>query len=201
MGGGTTEISIFEQGTLLSTSVLPIGGEYITKDLAIVLRTSIEEASRIKEKHGVAASSMARDDVIISVRNIQGKEVRQVSQQVVADIISARVLEMADMIHAELRQCSFLEKLPGGLVITGGGAQLAGIVEVMEDYMNIPVRLGVPENVRGLPAEMNRPQNAVALGGLIYGSNNIMPVANDSNYGLTSVFSKFSYWLRDLFGY
>lgn len=201
MGGGTTEISVFEQGTILSTAVLPIGGEYITKDLAIVLRTSIEEATRIKENYGVAAPAMASENIVINVRNIQGKEVRQVSQQVVADIISARVLEMAEMIYTELRQCAFLEKLPGGLVITGGGSQLAGIVDVMENYMNIPVRLGIPDNVKGLPNDMNRPQNAVTLGGLIYScSNSVGTVPNETNYGLSRVFKGLSYWIKDLFG-
>jgi len=200
MGGGTTEISVFEQGTLSSTAVLPIGGEYITRDLAIVLRTSIEEASRIKEEAGVASTAMARSDIMVNVRNIQGNDLKQVSQHVIADIVSARVLEMMEMIHAELSQTTYLDKLPGGLVISGGGAQLAGIVEVMENYLNIPVRLGLPDNIKGLQRELNRPENAVVLGCVCHGANMSNPTMMDNNQGISSMFAKITYWLRDLFG-
>ncbi|PKM77644.1 MAG: cell division protein FtsA [Firmicutes bacterium HGW-Firmicutes-15] len=199
MGGGTTEISVFSQGSILSTSVLPIGGDYISKDLAIVLRTSIEDAVRIKEDCGVAAPEMARDDVIINARNIQGNDVRQVSQQLVADIISARVIEMVEMIYTELQQLTYLDKLAGGLVLTGGGAQLAGIVEVMEGYMDIPVRLGLPENIKGLVGDINIPRNSVALGALIYGFKHMEPAIVDTRAGVSSVFHKVNYWLKDLF--
>jgi cell division protein FtsA len=199
MGGGTTEISIFSQGSILSTSVLPIGGDYISKDLAIVLRTTIEDAVRIKEDCGVAAPEMARDDVIINARNIQGNDVRQVSQQLVADIISARVIEMVEMIYTELQQLTYLDKLAGGLVLTGGGAQLAGIVEVMEEYMDIPVRLGMPENIKGLVGDINIPRNSVALGALIYSFKHLEPEMVETKAGVSSVFHKINYWLRDLF--
>jgi len=199
MGGGTTEISVFNQGSILCTSVLPIGGDYITKDLAIVLRTSIEEAVRIKENCGVAAPEMAGDDVIVNLHNIQGNEVRQVSQQLVADIISARVQEMMEMIYTELQQLTFLDKLTGGIVLTGGGAQLAGFTQVMEEYMNLPVRRGMPENIKGLSDDINRPQNSVALGALIYGLKNLEPVMLEAKPGVSSVFDRLNYWLKDLF--
>jgi len=199
MGGGTTEISVFNQGSILATSVLPIGGDYITKDLAIVLRTSIEEAVRIKENFGIAAPEMARDDVTISMRNIQGSETKQVSQRLVADIISARVMEMLEMIYTELQQLTDIDKIAGGIVFTGGGARLAGLVELMETYMDIPVRLGRPENIKGLSDELNLPQYAVALGGLVYGLKNMEPVMVEAEAGVSIVFNKIMLWLRDLF--
>ncbi|HNX92411.1 MAG TPA: cell division protein FtsA [Syntrophomonas sp.] len=200
LGGGTTEISVFEQGALLSTSVLPIGGEYITRDLAIVLRTSIEEATRIKEESGVAAITMANSEVMVNVRNIQGNEVKQVSQHVIADIVAARVTEMVQMIHAELAQTTYLDKLPGGLVLSGGGAQLKGIAEVMEAYLNIPVRIGRPDNIRGLQREYNQPQNAVALGCICYGAQRTSPGLMENTHRFSPVFNKILYWFRDLFG-
>ncbi len=200
LGGGTTEISVFEQGTLSSTAVLPIGGEYITRDLAIVLRTSIEEATRIKEEAGVATTSIARSDIMVNVRNIQGNDLKQVSQHVIADIVSARVVEMVEMIQAELSQSTSLNKLPGGLVVSGGGAQLAGIVEMMESYLSIPVRLGVPDNIKGLQRELNRPQNSVVLGCLCHGANMSNPVTLENYQGISNIFAKVTYWLKDLFG-
>ncbi|HPF20367.1 MAG TPA: cell division protein FtsA [Syntrophomonas sp.] len=200
LGGGTTEISVFEQGVLLSTSVLPIGGEYITRDLAIVLRTSIEEAARIKEESGVADISMASSEVMINVRNIQGSEVKQVSQHVIADIVAARVAEIATMVHAELMQTTDLDKLPGGLVLCGGGAQLKGIAEVMEAYLNIPVRIGRPDNIRGLQREYNLPGNAVVLGCINYASRRASFSLIDHNHKFGKAFGRITYWLKDLFG-
>lgn len=199
IGGGTTEISVFEQGTLLSTAVLPIGGEYITRDLAIVLRTSIEEASRIKEEVGVASTAMARSDIMVNVRNIQGNDLRQVSQHVIADIVSARVMEMAEMIHAELNQSTDLDKLPGGLVISGGGAQLSGMVEMMESTLNIPVRIGLPDSIKGLQRELNRPQNAVVLGCINYGAKRANYSMIEKSKKVSTIFSKITYWFKDLF--
>ncbi len=199
MGGGTTEISVFEQGTLSSTGVIPIGGEYITRDLAIVLRTSIEEASRIKEEAGVALPSMASSDIMVNVRNIQGNDLKQVSQHVIADIVSARVMEMAEMIHAELSQNTYLDKLPGGLVISGGGAQLSGIVDMMESYLNIPVRMGLPDNIRGLQRELIKPQNAVVLGCISYGANSANHSMIEKSQRVSTMFEKITYWFKDLF--
>jgi len=199
MGGGTTEISVFGQGSVLSTAVLPVGGNYITKDLAIVLRTSLEEAARIKEAYGVAVPEMARDSLAIKIHNIQGNEIKEVSQRLVAEIISARVVEILEMIYIELQQMTYWDKLAGGMVITGGGAQLAGIVELMEAYMDIPVRLGMPDNIKGLSDEVNIPQNSVALGGLIYGFKNMEPAIIEAKPGVSSVFQKLNDWLKELF--
>ncbi|MDD2619071.1 MAG: cell division protein FtsA [Syntrophomonadaceae bacterium] len=198
IGGGTTEISCFEAGSLLFTSVLPVGGEYITKDLAIVLRTSVEEAARIKEKNGVASPDMASSDVVIDVKNIQGRDSKQVSQQVVADIISARVAEIIEMIYTELKNFACLQRIPGGIVLCGGEAELTGIARVMEDYFDIPVRLGIPENLRGIPLDFNRPQNATILGGLIYAANHLN-ISSVNKRGFSGLFDKIVYWWRDLF--
>lgn len=199
IGGGTTEIAIFEEGSFLFTSVLPVGGDYITKDLAIVLRTSIEEAARVKENYGFASPAMVSDEVNIKVNNIQGGESKVITQHIIADIINARVLEMAEMINAELEQSGYRERLPGGLILTGGGAQLRGIAETLEDFINLPVRLGIVENIKTLAADINKPQNAVALGGLIHSARDFRAVEFEQNQTLENVFSRLSFWLKDLF--
>lgn len=199
IGAGTIDISFFEAGSILYTSVLPVGGEYITKDLAIVLRTSLEEAARIKENYGVASSETADSSTLIDVRNIQGKEVKQISQEVVSEIINARVVEIIEMIYAELNQFDCWDRIPGGIVLTGGGAELAGITGVMEKYLNVPVRLGVPDNLRGIPADFNRLENASVLGGLVYSARNLDITYDEEDQGLTSIFNRISYWFIDLF--
>ncbi|MBC7076250.1 MAG: cell division protein FtsA [Syntrophomonadaceae bacterium] len=198
IGGGTIEITYFEAGSIISTSVLPLGGEYITKDLAIVLKTSIEEAAKIKETEGVASMDMVEDGRIINVRNVQGKDVKQVSQQVIADIISARIIEMLEMIYVELKNFGCLGKLPGGIVLIGGEARLPGIVNVMEDYLNLPVRLGMPENLRGITTDFNCPQNAVVLGGLVYAARDFS-LNYERKDGASNVWGKIKYWFKDLF--
>ncbi len=199
IGGGTTDISYFEGGNLLCAGVLPIGGDYITRDLAIVLKTSLEDAAKIKESDGVAGPGQASDDVIVTVNNLHGKEVRQVSQQVIADIIYARVLEMIEMIYSELKQFNCLEKIPGGIVLTGGGAHLTGIEEIMEDYMNITVRSGIPENLRGVQSDISRPDYATVIGGLIYSGKNI-DITYENKHGVPGLLNKINYWLREFFG-
>lgn len=197
-GAGITEVTVFEDGSILHSSVLPVGDEYITRDLAIVLKTSIEEAARIKQQYGVASPELIDQDSMVAIKNVQGKEIKQVSQQVIADIINARVTEIIAMILAEIKHYVSQEGIPGGIVVSGGGTELSGLINVMEAYFNTSVRIGLPENIRGLPTEFNRPQNAAVLGGVIYAAQNMKPVYYEDK-GFTSIFHKMNYWLRDLF--
>lgn len=198
-GGGTTEISLFQQGKILFTSVLPVGGEYITSDIAIVLRTSIEEASRIKEEIGVASPTLANEEMIVDIHGIQGTESRGVSQYVVADIISARVQEISEMICAEFKQWSSGIKIPGGIVMTGGGAQLPGIADLMQEYSGMPVRIGLPEAMKAVSIDMNTPDNAAVLGSLIYGSRYMKIYKDETQQDVASIFQRINNWFRDLF--
>lgn len=200
-GAGITEVTIFEGGKILHSSVLPVGDEYITRDLAIILKTSIEEAARIKQQYGIASPELLgqdSQDSMVAIKNIQGKEIKQVSQQVIADIINARVVEIVAMILAEIKLYISVEDIPAGIVLSGGGAELPGLVDVMEDYLNTSVRMGLPENLRGLPTEFNRPQNAAVLGGVIYAVQNTKTFYNEEK-GFTGIFHKINYWLKDLF--
>lgn len=200
-GAGITEVTIFEGGKILHSSVLPVGDEYITRDLAIILKTSIEEAARIKQQYGIASPELLgqdSQDSMVAIKNIQGKEIKQVSQQVIADIINARVVEIIAMILAEIKLYISVEDIPAGIVLSGGGAELPGLVDVMEDYLNTSVRMGLPENLRGLPTEFNRPQNAAVLGGVIYAVQNTKTFYNEEK-GFTGIFHKINYWLKDLF--
>jgi len=198
-GGGTTEISLFREGSLLSTSVLPFGADYITQDLAIILKTSREEAKRIKENYGLASPELAHRDIIVNVNNLQGNQSRQISQLLITEIISARILDMLDMIYVEIEKMTDMDNLAGGAVLTGGGAELTGMVDLLQAYLDIPVRLGDPINIVGLKNEYNKPQYSVVLGGLVYGCKNLQPSLTEAKPGVTSMLDKFNYWLKDLF--
>jgi cell division protein FtsA len=199
MGGGTTEVSIFDQNSLVSTVVLPVGGEFITRDLAIVLRTSIQEAARIKEEYGTVLLDLISDDDYIDVRNVQGGEVKKIARKTIADIIKARVDEITAMINVEIEQSGYAEKLPAGIVLTGGGAQIDGIIQVMEDALNLPVRLGRPDNITCLTSEINQPQNAAVLGALMYASKNAVIEEIEKSQNLGNTFNRVSGWFRELF--
>ncbi|WP_279285962.1 cell division protein FtsA [Candidatus Syntrophocurvum alkaliphilum] len=198
IGGGTTNVTVFEQGSMSTTTVLPVGGEFVTKDIAIILRTSIEEANRVKERYGVASTELAKTDVLIDIHNLQGSDVKQVNQYMVAEIIYARIEELAQLIYEELQVAGVIDKLPGGIVLSGGGAQLTGIVEVLEELLELPVRLGIPENIRGVPTDFNKPQNAVVLGALNYKVNQLGSEV-ELNYSQESLLDKIIYWFKDLF--
>lgn len=199
MGAGSTGITFFYQGGIQENAVLTVGSEYITKDLAIVLRTSLEEAKLIKETYGMADPEKASEHRTIPLRNIHGKEIQSVSQKIIAEIINARIVEMAEMIYSKLQEFNCLDKLPGGLVITGGGAQLEGITDFWEEYLEIPVRLGNPNNIHNVKPEYQQPQNAAILGGLLYTMKHHEYTNFKPDQELTGVFYRFYTWLKDAF--
>jgi cell division protein FtsA len=195
IGGGTIDVSVFEGGNLLCSSVLPLGGEHITKDLAIILKTSLEEARIIKECSTVKQE--AGEDQV-EIKDGQGQEGRQVSQQLITEIISARVLEIAEMVYAELVQSGLIHRIPAGMVLTGGGAELIGITEKFEEYLDMPVRLGLPKKVLGLASEYQRPCYSAIVGGLIISARHNQPPIENKR-GLSILLDRMSDWYRDFF--
>ncbi len=198
IGAGTTDVAFFENGSLADTSVIPMGDEYLAKDLAIVLKTSMEEAARILEKSGAANPKTVDSELMINVRNIQGKDVKQVPQETIAEIISARLIELVELIYAELKEFDCLDRIPSGIVLTGGGAEMSGIVELFEQYLDMPVRIGLPENLRGMAREFNRTQYAVVLGGVLYGTRVMGNHAKEAPL-FTGFLDRILDWLKDLF--
>ncbi len=198
LGGGTTNISFFEKGSLLHTSVLPIGGDYITKDLAIVLKTSMQEAARIKEEYGLADVNLAKEDEIVTIHNIQGTDTKEVATITIAEIIAARVYEILELVFLEMERFGCIGKMPGGIVLTGGGAHLDGIINVIEEYLNIPVRLGLPDKILNLSNEFRDPQYANVLGALKC-SAKFIDISYQEVKGVSKIVDRISYFFRDLF--
>ncbi len=200
IGGGTMDISIFEQGGLVFSSIVPVGGEHITRDLAVGLRTNLEEAKRIKEKHGCSSQEAAREDVMIDVTGINGKGVYQVSEKFVASIIQPRVEEMLEILQGELFRAGMIGVPPGGIVLTGGTSNLRGITRSVEEYLHIPARVGVPENTRVVNGEFKQGQYAAVLGALLYDNkNSTSDVSFDEELFLGSWLGRVIFWFKDLF--
>jgi cell division protein FtsA len=180
IGGGTTDIAVYLKGSPVYASVLPIGGEHITNDLAIGLRTTVSEARNIKERHGLAAVALSSDKSLVTVPNIYGRELRDVSEQAIASIIEPRVEEMMQLIKGELLRGGIPMEIPGGVVFTGGTAKLRGIGVIGEEYLEMSVRVGIPENICGDMEQLRQPEYAAAIGSLVFG-NRIKEVVAEPN--------------------
>ncbi|MGE5543598.1 MAG: cell division protein FtsA, partial [Bacillota bacterium] len=200
IGGGTSDIAVFEGGALVFASVLPVGGDYITRDLAVGLRTTIDEARRIKENFGYAHVDLAPDGKMVEISSIYGKESRQVSEKTIASIIQPRVEELLELLNTELRRTGFSGVLPAGIVLTGGCALLKGIIPVGEEYLNMPMRLGFPENISYGINQQYGPEYAAVLGNLLYGARLLNYVGGEQQDKLMGgFFSKVGYWFKELF--
>ena len=129
---------------------------------------------------------------------ISSRELSKFPSICIADIINARVMEIIQMIDNELSQFNCLDRIPGGLVLTGGEARLVGMAETFEETINIPTRIGSPENLRGIQAELNQPQNSVVIGGLMYASDQ-PGVFQESNPKISGFYYKVNDWFKELF--
>ncbi|WP_423055304.1 cell division protein FtsA [Zhaonella formicivorans] len=201
IGGGTTELALYEQGSLWFASVIPIGGDHVTSDLAVGLRTPIMEAEKIKKKYGCVLQALMPDDDYIEVPNVGGNEVRRVSRKLLASIIEPRMQEIFSLVKSELKRCGYKGVLPGGVVLTGGSALMDGLVQLAGSEMNMPVRVGMPCNVGGMADIVNSPAYATALGILTYGSRNVafLQAAPTADPLFGGLLSRFFSWFKEIF--
>jgi cell division protein FtsA len=175
LGGGTTDLAIFERGTIGHTAVLPVGGNHFTNDLAVGLRTPIGDAERLKRTHGCALASLVEEDEPIEVPTVGGRKPRLLSRSVLAAILEPRAEEIFSLIRDEIRRAGFDTALNAGVVLTGGGSLLPGMIEIAEQVFDLPVRRGQPEAAGGLCESISSPQYATAVGLALYGSRPLPP--------------------------
>ncbi len=170
IGGGTTEVAIFERGSLWYTSVIPIGGDNFTNDIAVGLRTPIPDAEKIKKKFGCAAAPLIEDQETIEVPSVgRGKKARVLSRQLLADIIQPRAEEIFRLVDNDIKRMGYEKSLNSGIVFTGGTALLDGLEEVAESVFDLPVRRGDPAGIGGLVDRVSTPDYATAVGLILYG--------------------------------
>jgi cell division protein FtsA len=172
-GGGTTDLAVFARGTIKHTSVLALGGDNVTYDISIGLRTPMVEAEKIKIKYGCALSSMIGKDETIEVPGVGGRKSRTLSRQILGEIIEPRMEEIFNLIHNELVRSGYDDMINSGVVVTGGSAELMGIPEMAEQIFNAPSRTGFPQWVSGLVEVVNKPMYATAVGLVLYGAKRI----------------------------
>jgi cell division protein FtsA len=198
IGGGTTDIAIFVDGAIKHTSVLSLGGNHLTNDIAVGLRTPAQEAERIKQKSGCCLTSMVGKDETIEVPSVGGREPRVLSRQLLAEILEPRVEEIFTLVNRELIKSGYENRISSGLVLTGGSAILPGMPELAEQIFNLPVRRGVPQGIGGLADVVNSPIYATGVGLVKYGSRNLQ--SRNFAIGQENVFDKVVRRMKEWFG-
>lgn len=175
IGGGTTDIAIFIEGSIWHTVVLPMGGEHITHDIAIGLRTPFTTAEELKIKYGNTSSKNVQIDETLDVTAFGEGGPQQVSRLFLTQIIEARVEEIFELIRQEIKRSGYDGLLPAGVVLCGGTADLAGIRDVAREQLNLPVRTGTPHDMRGLVDVLGSPAYATSVGLLLWGLRRDVP--------------------------
>jgi len=197
IGGGTTDMAIFLEGSLWHTEVLPIGGNHLTNDIAIGLRTPASEAEKIKIKYGCALSSLVRHEETLDVPSVGGRPPRLLSRQILCEIIEPRVEELFGMIQQRLKKTGYEDMCASGIVLTGGVALLEGLQEAAERYIGLQVRRGTPKNIGGLMDVVNSPVYSTGVGLVLYGAANQREAPR--KFRGTGFFTKVSKWMGEYF--
>ena len=203
IGAGTTEIAIFIEGGLAYSAVLPVGGIQITNDLAVGLRTSLEEAEKIKIGSGSAVENNASPEELIEISSINEKDKHNVSKKYLVEIIEPRVSEIFNFVGVEVRKSGCYNMISGGIVITGGSSLLPGISEVAEKVLNLLSRLGRPHYEGELADMINDPSYSVAIGLLSFATEKYSIgrsfQSTKRKTRVKNIFTKIISWLKDFF--
>jgi cell division protein FtsA len=164
IGGGTTDVAVFYEGSIRHTAILPFGGANVTNDIAIGLRTPIDKAEAIKIQHGCALASLVPSTESISVSGVGGRADREIARHVLASMIEPRMEEIFQLANKEVKKNHFAELLGGGVVLTGGTSLMPGVTELAEQVFEMPVRLGAPQGLGGLSAHVADPRFSTGVG-------------------------------------
>jgi cell division protein FtsA len=172
VGGGTTDLAVFQRGAVLHTAVLPTGGDHFTNDIAVGLRTPIPEAEKIKRSYGCAVQSLIEEDEAIQVPSVGNRKPRVLSRKLLCEILQPRAEEIARLLEEEVSRVGLERELNAGLVLTGGGAELEGLAEVLEAVFNLPCRKGTPMGLSGVVEDFRSPSFALAAGLVLHSFRN-----------------------------
>jgi cell division protein FtsA len=170
IGGGTTDVALLRDGAVWYTAILPLGGDHITNDVAIGLRTPMAEAEDLKKRAGCALTALVPAEEVVDVPSVGGRKPRQLSRQVLSEIIQPRVEEIFTLVARELTRAGFQDAATAGVVVTGGTSLLQGVPELAEAIFDQPVRRGAPSDVGGLADVVRSPIYSTAVGLSMYGA-------------------------------
>src|SRR6187401_2328241 len=187
IGGGTTDIAIFERGSLWHTAVIGVGGDHFTNDIAVGLRMPIPDAEKLKRKCGCALSAMVEEDETMDVASVGGRRPRVMARRILSEILQPRAEEIFHLVWDEIRRAGYEKSLNSGIVLTGGAAILEGMPEIAEQIFDLPIRRGHPAGVGGLADHVTSPVFATPVGLALYAHRNRPP---DQARGGAGAFSR-----------
>ncbi|MCZ6532204.1 MAG: cell division protein FtsA [SAR324 cluster bacterium] len=203
IGGGTGDIAIYSNGSIVHTSVLALGGNHLTQDIAIGLSTPISEAETLKHEHGVASTNLVDADEMIEVPSVGGRRTRTLEKRLLASIIESRLREIYELIGTEIDRSNYRHVIASGVVITGGSSIMPGADELASEILKFPTRVGFPEDVAGLTETVYSPMYATGVGLLRYGLSNgeesyVPQFAVDASM-FNRVSRRMREWVQDIF--
>ena len=200
IGGGTTDIAVFADGSIKNTAVLGLGGTHLTNDIAVGLRTPFEEAERIKKKFGVASARYLATDDVLTVPSVGGQSPREISRKILCEIIEPRVEEILSLARQEIVKAGLADKIPSGVILTGGASALDGIPNLAEEIFETPVRRGLPTGIGGLQDVVKSPMYSTGVGLVLFGCFQRRP-DKGSRFRIRdgSIFGKVRQRMRDWF--
>lgn len=201
IGGGTSDLAIYQNNSIRHTMVLPIAGSHFTNDLAIGLCTSLKEAEFIKKEFGIVHSSLIDHDRQITIKNIDQNSSRLLRQEQIFNILEPRSFELLTLIKKEITNKYLKSFMASGLVITGGGSLLKGIQKQAQEIFNIPIRIGSPKSFYQLPESLNSPVYATGYGLLVQLLEQKKSILQDTSEGPLAkrVYLRMKSWVSDFF--
>jgi cell division protein FtsA len=202
IGGGTTDIAVFTDGSIKHSAIIPIAGDQVTNDIAVTLRTPTKYAEKVKLHYASAFSATINPDEKIEIPTAVHRQVKEISKKTLAEIIEARYEELFTLVLAELHRSGFDTKIPSGIVLTGGASKIEGLIDLAEQVFKMPVRLGGPQNISGMASVVDNPIFATGAGLLMLASqqNNIEMQNNlTDNAGFKNLWEKMKGWFHGNF--
>ncbi|MEF3194125.1 MAG: cell division protein FtsA, partial [Halothiobacillaceae bacterium] len=199
IGGGTTDMAVFLDGAIRHTTVIPIAGDQVTNDIAVGLRTPTHFAEKIKLEHASLVHEPSGSE-FIEVPSVGDRPPRRLSRNSLAEIVEARYEEILMHVREELRRSGFEERITTGVVLTGGSALMDGAVELAEEILHMPVRLGIPQRVSGMKDVARNPMHATGVGLLLFGQKGMRPpTGRRQPAGGTSAWERMKSWFQGNF--
>ncbi len=201
IGGGTTDIAIFNNGEIHHTAVIPIAGDQVTNDIAVALRTPIPNAEDIKIRYACALTQLTNHEETIEVPGVGDRPPRRLARQILAEVVQPRYEELFTLVQDELRRSGYENFIAAGIVLTGGSSRMEGVIELAEEIFHMPVRLGLPQFVSGLAENVKNPIYATGVGLLLHAHEQVQDSMTgiNVNSGVKGIWGRIKSWYQGHF--
>lgn len=200
IGGGTTDFTVYERGSIWHTGVIAIGGDHFTTDLAVSLRTPIPDAEKLKQRAGCALAALIDEEDMVEVSSVGGRAPRTMPKKILAEVLQPHAEEVFHHLWDEIRRSGYERSLNAGVVLTGGGSKLEGMAEIAEQIFDLPIRRGFPDGVGGLADHVQDPSFATAVGLAMYVNSHDAAALPSIGFGMFGDWrERFGRILRDFF--